>query len=1026
MEHNKEANIKGKLLCKELLRSLTLDERNLLTFNTERPQVEEALNKYASFSSRANLEKVIKKSTSEGLKENDYAMAFYDFDNNKVNNKMKVYIEKQEWFIFLTAALCNFESEKNKNEILLESCYNMTYTTWFLAKYAKKELVEHIGNMKNISVSNIVVDKIITQATNGCLHIHCKTVIYDYYLNKDKYDGDKKLFKYIKDNFSSADSIIAFYLKFPVIIRRLCCKMLNTLNYYKEVFSDIDNIYLELCEKKFVESNVIIDIICGEGDTHENGKSVVMLRFGNNEILYKPRELKISKKFFAFINALNQNFNLYKLPVIKSIWRDTFTIEEKIPYKGCVTKSEIKRFYVRMGYYLGILYLFNGNDIHYENIIANGEYPCIIDLETMFAHSTEQMESSGSAIENVLYIVNHSVKSCHLLPSYIFSKNSKNDFADVSGIGGKRAKLPEEKLVLTNWDTDDICFEMKELYLSDHSNIPMMNEKRVDYKNYTDEIIRGFNDFMRIIIGNKDFFKEQINLFSGVRTRQVLRATNDYGYMLEFASHPNYTRDMILFERFLDAVWVFPYKNPHISKCESIDLLNDDIPIFYCDSDSRDIINCHGEKISNVYEISGINSALTRIDEISEKNVKMQTLLIRDSLGLLNDWLIEETRKAIDRYRFALSEKETDIKNLWENKLSRKIMNILNDSAIYGSNDVSWLALKKLNGKVVFNSVSDISVALFDGLAGILYYLLSDRKTSDTELVSKIVVSIGQIRDMDVLKQPISGTCGMASVLLPLYMYSIGKKSKNSTPEIYNSILNWCESQLNTQENIEFSELASALILFTLIYEKSENYRYISFMNKTATIFVSGCRTYINHSTYMVREKIRYALYRANLTLEDESVEKLISDISKLNEPFYKSGKFIQSEKLPDIYEYYRLCSYITKEVNAGIDNEYTVSIMKNALEYVRISEEYDPELILLRIDLLQEYYAAKDFSKEADKLCGKELEKLICISGLSDDENCTYDTIVNGISLDSLLCGLGIRIKRYLGMLDDTSWFLF
>ncbi|MDE6426550.1 MAG: type 2 lantipeptide synthetase LanM [Ruminococcus sp.] len=1011
--------IREKLLCKDMLRSLTLDERNLIVSLEERPVINGAVDKYASIPSKANIDKVVKKNQSEGLSECDYYMAFYDFENADINENMKSYIEQQEWFRFLTEALCDFSSVAEEDSDFPDSRYNMAYTTWFLTSCIRKKLIEHIGRLTNITVSAVVIDKILSHAVSGSLHIHCKSVIYDYYINKQNYEGNKKLFRYIQDNFGSVESIIDYYLKYPVILRRLSCKMLNILKYYKKVFTDIDNTYPELCEKGFLRSNVVIDITCGEGDTHENGKTVVMLRFEDDEILYKPRELKITRKFFSFIDALNRRANLYKLPVIKSIWHDSFTIEEKIPYKTCTSETEIKRFYIRTGYLLAILYLLSGNDIHYENIIANGEYPCIIDLETMFAHVAEQMESSGSAIEKTMYSISHSVKSCHMLPSYIFSKgNSK--VADVSGLGGKKAKLPDKRLALVNWDSDNICFEMKELYLENHSNIPMLNNERVDYRNYIGNVIEGFDELMREFIKDREFFTDMIKSFSGVKTRQVLRATNDYGYMLEFASHPNYTRDMIYFERFLDAEWVFPYKKPHISRSETLDLLNDDIPIFYCDSDSKDIISSRGECISDVYEESGIEAALSRLAELSEDTINVQKLYIRDTLGILNDWLKAEHEKASDKCRFSIHTTDMDICSLWENKLSDKIIRILRDSAFVGKEDISWAAIKKNRNVLESNAVSNIPVGLLNGLAGIMYYLLDEKNQTASDMVEKIAGSLNKIHDVNELKIPISGTYGFASVLLPVHFYTLSENYSQTTQDICSGIMGWCDNQLDRCENIDYSELASALMMFTALYAKSENYRYLSMMNKAAGVLTSGSRTYINQSSYMVREKICLSLLEANVYLEDEEVTKLIAMIRKLDEPFYNSGCYVQSPLLPDISEYYRLCTLIARE-NRTDDSLSAEKAVVNSFEYVTGNAEYSPEILMERIDMLLEYQELPN----AKELCRKEIERMICISGLIDDDN-VYDTLINGISLDSPLCGLGLRIKRWLGITDEKPYFIF
>ena len=47
----------------------------------------------------------------------------------------------------------------------------------------------------------------------------------------------------------------------------------------------------------------------------------------------------------------------------------------------CHSREELRRYYRRNGILLGICYLLGSRDLHYENVIAHGEYPVIIDLE---------------------------------------------------------------------------------------------------------------------------------------------------------------------------------------------------------------------------------------------------------------------------------------------------------------------------------------------------------------------------------------------------------------------------------------------------------------------------------------------------------------------------------------------------------------------------------------------------------------------------------------------------------------------
>ena len=57
---------------------------------------------------------------------------------------------------------------------------------------------------------------------------------------------------------------------------------------------------------------------------------------------------------------------------------------EFVNFKECHSADELERFYQRQGGYLGLLYSLEATDFHFENLIAAGEYPILIDLESLF------------------------------------------------------------------------------------------------------------------------------------------------------------------------------------------------------------------------------------------------------------------------------------------------------------------------------------------------------------------------------------------------------------------------------------------------------------------------------------------------------------------------------------------------------------------------------------------------------------------------------------------------------------------
>ena len=55
-----------------------------------------------------------------------------------------------------------------------------------------------------------------------------------------------------------------------------------------------------------------------------------------------------------------------------------------VEHTPCADLTEVDRFYRRQGVLLALLHALDGTDVHFENIIAAGDQPVLIDIETLF------------------------------------------------------------------------------------------------------------------------------------------------------------------------------------------------------------------------------------------------------------------------------------------------------------------------------------------------------------------------------------------------------------------------------------------------------------------------------------------------------------------------------------------------------------------------------------------------------------------------------------------------------------------
>ncbi|WP_083780218.1 DUF4135 domain-containing protein [Kyrpidia tusciae] len=63
---------------------------------------------------------------------------------------------------------------------------------------------------------------------------------------------------------------------------------------------------------------------------------------------------------------------------------DGYGWEAFVEARPCPDEEAVRRFYRRTGALLAVAYCINGNDFHFENLIAGGEYPFLVDWETIF------------------------------------------------------------------------------------------------------------------------------------------------------------------------------------------------------------------------------------------------------------------------------------------------------------------------------------------------------------------------------------------------------------------------------------------------------------------------------------------------------------------------------------------------------------------------------------------------------------------------------------------------------------------
>lgn len=459
-------------------------------------------------------------------------------------------------------------------------------------KYVEKQLIE---SLEGIKFTKDCLDGILRQFTLKLVDLGNKAMIMELNHLKEsqnlKGDTSAERFKYFISLFENMEFLKSFYEKYSVLARLYTELSILFINNIKEIWDFIKN-DKEILKEEFgiVDGEFVLNkVAIGIGDTHNFGKTVTILEFANNKkLVYKPRNLKINEAYNNLIDFLNKTGKIHVLKKLKSLSFEDHGYEEFLDHCLCETEYELQNFYIRFGEILALSYILNATDLHMENLIAYGEYPVIIDLETFI----QQPNSFNDDVlnEKINYEFD-SVKRTLLLESRL-RQNDVNEGIDISAINGK-GYVMDEVLVPINMYTDMVRYEKQRVQIKGAKNLPFSEKYSRNVKKYINEILTGFSYVYDAFLELKDdsCFRDVIKKFSGVQVRHIIRNTDQYDTILRHSMHPEHLMDMLDREKILENMWSSSAYDDFVVFSEVNGMQRNDIPIFYKYTDGNSIFN---------------------------------------------------------------------------------------------------------------------------------------------------------------------------------------------------------------------------------------------------------------------------------------------------------------------------------------------------------------------------------------------------------------------------------------------------
>ncbi|NIZ06419.1 type 2 lanthipeptide synthetase LanM family protein [Pseudoalteromonas sp. HF66] len=545
-----------------------------------------------------------------------------------------------------------------------------------------------------------------------------------------------------------------FFEKYPVLLIKAIKKVESFSKFYCNLICRAvdDNRDIKELLDNCIDELEITGLKFGEGDSHNGSSSVTIVEFNKKEkIVYKPRNVSAEfayQELLKWIRKIDSSFDFKTCSVIE---RGQYGWMEYIEHVELNEDLELRKYYFNYGYQLALGHLLRATDFHHENLIACGEFPVLVDLETIIQPLEYNNNSSDNSIMGLSYLHKSSYYTALIdfvkffdafhghssLQPVFFTEDDKSLFYSDKNKGFSSNLV--EKTVRTHLPNENIGTEV--------------------LRKYKDSIINGFKECYNLLLTHKrELLSSKLleSIFDTCEVRVVLRYTNTYTQLIDALNSP-YALSHFKYQdeysfKLLKAINEFPnYRD--IALREITECSHGDVPYFSNSVSSQDLKPHNGDEFKNI---------------LKDKALK----------GLLRDFLNfnrQDMYKEIDVIKYALSfplKQEVNV-NIEESKsapcLALKLFHAIHGRVL--SNMEEALIVEPVTSLDLSTRMSPLKNDLYSGYSGIAlamaYAGIFFNVHSFTEKSKDIVNHI--LNTIDVRSSYFTGACeGLGGIIYML------------------------------------------------------------------------------------------------------------------------------------------------------------------------------------------------------------------------------------------------------------------
>jgi len=453
-----------------------------------------------------------------------------------------------------------------------------------------------------------------------------------------KGDSPKARYQYfVAQVLCNPESLGQIFEEYPVLARLMATVTRSWLEAQAEFLSRLarDEKTISVRLLGGTPLGQVVRIQSALSDFHAGARAVCALEFTSGlRLIYKPRPIQAEAHFQRLLSWCNDTGVQLPFKTFTSIVKRTYGWVEAVNSPACKSLDEVKRFYLRQGMILCLTHVLGATDLHCENVIAAGEYPLWIDLETLFH---PRLKPAEDELDSEILIAN-SVLRTGMLPGYLFGDVGAAGI-DNSALGARpQQTMPVRRRAWVEPNTDEMRLAFKYLRLDDNAPyLPHHEGKPFFAEQFTDEVVAGFQQMYTFLYQNRQRLTAPggpLSKFERCPVRFVSRPTDAYFELLNLSLDPRWLRNGVEREIVLESLWRnrIGSGGEALVQSEINDLWRADIPIFRAFAGKVDLQDSEACHFRDILKERGFQAAIDRIRSLNHNDCEIQIKQIRTAL----------------------------------------------------------------------------------------------------------------------------------------------------------------------------------------------------------------------------------------------------------------------------------------------------------------------------------------------------------------------------------------------------------